>query len=187
MTRRVMAASALGLVLSGCALFGGCQSHERGEAQPTMAEPVSGWEDVKAMSRDGRYMFASQPTEGAIDRFAREGGAMVIDLRTHQGGDAPAFDEKLRVESQGMRYVHVPMSPKTFSSEDVERFARAIEQADGPVLVHCGTSNRVGGMWAAYLARFQGVAEEDAIRAGKAAGMRSEDVELAARRVISGG
>jgi uncharacterized protein (TIGR01244 family) len=151
-----------------------------------MAEPMSGWEGVSNVTREGEYTFAGQPTEAAIERFAAEGGAMVIDLRGHQGRDTPPFDERAKVEAAGLSYVHIPMSPATFSGGDVEAFARAVDEAGGPVLIHCGTSNRVGGMWAAYVARKRGVPMEKAIEAGKAAGMRSEDVEQAARRVIGG-
>jgi len=151
-----------------------------------MPEPVSGWEGVSNVTREGEYTFAGQPTEAAIERFAAEGGSMVIDLRAHQGKDVPPFDERAKVEAAGMKYVHIPMSAATFSGADVERFAGAVEESDGPVLIHCGTSNRVGGMWAAYLARKRGVPVDRAIAAGKSAGMRSDDVEQAARRVMGG-
>ncbi len=179
---RVVAAGVVGVVGACAALQMGCQSQKRGEV--AMAEPVSGWEGVSNLTRDGEFSFAGQPSEGALERYAGEGGAMVIDLRSHQGKDVPGFDERAKVEALGMKYVNIPMSPATFSEGDVARLASAIGEADGPVLIHCGTSNRVGGMWAAYLARVRGVPTEEAIRAGKAAGMRSEDVEQAARRVI---
>lgn len=151
-----------------------------------MTHPSSGWEGVSNVSREGQYTFAGQPTEGAIETYAAEGGAMVIDLRMHQGKDAPPFGERSKVEGLGMKYVHIPISPATFGTADVDKFARAVAEAGGPVLIHCGTSNRVGGMWAAYLARERGMAADAAVEAGKAAGMRSEDVERAARRVIAG-
>jgi uncharacterized protein (TIGR01244 family) len=136
------------------------------------------------VTREGHYTFAGQPSEAALERYAAEGGSMVIDLRTQQGRDISGFDERAKVEALGMTYVHIPISPPTLSPADVDRFASAIDAADGPILIHCGTSNRVGGVWAAYLARERGLTAERAIEAGKAAGMRSEDVEQAARRVM---
>ncbi len=176
----VMGAATLGL--------GGCAA-QRMSVRDATAQPVAGWEEqMRNTSRASDYTFGGQPTEEALERYAAEaeggGRAMVIDLRTHEGKDAAAFDESATAAALGMDYLNLPMSSSTFSAADVDRFADALDSAAGPVLVHCGSSNRVGGMWAAYLAREQGWNTEKAIEAGKAAGMRSESVEEAVRRVI---
>ncbi|MFG0283520.1 MAG: beta-lactamase hydrolase domain-containing protein [Phycisphaerales bacterium JB039] len=171
------AVAAVALAAAGCASDGGSPGAMR-------AEPVSGWDDVRSVSRSGRFTFAGQPNEAALERFAAEGGAMVIDTRTHEGSDGPEFDEQGIVTSLGMQYVHLPVSPETFSAADVERFAELAQQTEGPVLLHCSSSNRVGALWAAYLAREKGVATEKAIAAGKTAGLRTPEAEEAARRVI---
>lgn len=169
-------------VAMGAGLLGGCASASKGAA--TLAEPVAGWDDVKNVSRAGETTFAGQPSEAALERYAGEGGTMVIDIRTHEGGDGAGFDEAAKVAGLGMDYVHIPVSPATMSTADVKRFVQAMREARGPVMVHCGSSNRVGGLWAAYLALEEGWDTEAAMEAGRAAGMRSESVEEAARRVI---
>ena len=46
----------------------------------------------------------------------------------------------------------IPVTPKSFSADVVDRFAKALDEASGGgVLVHCASSNRAGGIWAAYL------------------------------------
>lgn len=175
-------------VVAGAALLAGltgCQSVEVREHDAMTAAPLDGWADVRNVSRAGEFTFAGQPTEASLRQYAADGGAMVIDLRTHQEHDSPDFDEAAEVKGLGMSYVNIPMSPASFSAGDVDRLGEALDEAKGPVLLHCGTSNRVGGMWAAYLARKRGWSTEAAMEAGRAAGMRSEDVEEAARRVIS--
>lgn len=181
--RVVCAAAVLGL--TGASLFGlgGCASMAAAVHEP-VAAPLADWEELPNASLSGDRTFGGQPSAAALDRYAAQGGAMVIDLRTHEGRDAADFDEAATVKSLGMKYVNIPFSSSTFSAADVDRFAAALDDADGPVLVHCGSSNRVGGMWAAYLARKRGFDAENAIAAGKAAGMSSESVEAAARRVI---
>lgn len=174
--------AALGVVV-GTGLVSGCSGGKRMETV-TMAEPVSGWDDVKNVTRAGEFTFAGQPSEASLDRFRGEGGAMVIDMRTHEGGDTPGFDEQAKVEGLGMKYVHIPVSSASFSTMDVKKFIVATRETEGPILLHCGSSNRVGGLWAAYLALEKGVPTEEAIAAGKAAGMKTPDVEEAARRVI---
>ncbi len=183
----------LGAAVGAGLLLGGCSSSsDRKEiacdgTQMGMAEPLAGYDDVKNVSRMGGMTFAGQPTEAALARYAAEGGTMVIDIRTHEGKDGASFDEAATVAGLGMAYVHIPVSPATMSTDDVKRFAEALRESDGPVMVHCGSSNRVGGLWAAFVALEKGCPTEKAIEKGKAAGMRSASVEEAARRVIGEG
>jgi len=151
-----------------------------------LAEPLAGWQGLPNGRRAGAVTFAGQPTQAALERFAAEGGTMVIDLRTHQGGDNASFDEPAAVERLGMDYLHIPMSGDSLTREDVGRFAQSMEAVAGPVLLHCGSANRAGGFWGAYLALHKGWDTEAAIEAGRAAGMQSESVEASARRVIGG-
>lgn len=179
---KIMCAS----VVCGSLVLGGCASQHRSMSiKDATATPLNGWDELPNASMAGTRTFGGQPSEAALQRYAAEGGTAVIDLRTHDGRDTASFDEQATVTRLGMEYVHLPMSSSTFSAADVDRFAEALKAVDGPVMVHCGSSNRVGGMWAAYLAREQGWETEKAIQAGKAAGMSSESVEEAARRVIA--
>ena len=166
--------------------LGGCAADKVDKLAQVTATPTTapGWEGVKNVSRAGRFTFAGQPTEAAIDQFASAGGAMVIDIRTHQGSDKPGFDERARVETLGMKYVNIPITAASLSRADVEKFAQLARETQGPILLHCASSNRVGGLWAAYLAIDDGVPTKDALAAGKSAGLRSEDVEAATLRVI---
>ena len=53
------------------------------------------------------------------------------------------------MEAQGLRYVWVPVTPDTLSLADVEAVEKVLDDpASGPVLLHCVSSNRVGGVWA---------------------------------------
>lgn len=164
----------------------GCQSNTAADTDLS-ARAVAGFDDTRNVSRAGDVTFAGQPSEQTLERYAAEGGTMVIDLRTHEGSDTASFDERTRVEGLGMDYVHIPVSPSTFSTTDVKLFIQAVRDAPGPIMLHCGSANRAGGMWAAYLALEKGVPTDEAIAAGKAAGMSSDSVEQAARRVIEQG
>lgn len=172
-----------GLTGAGLLGLGGCASQRMSTAEATAA-PIEGWDELPNASKAGNVTFGGQPTRNAILRFGHYGGTKVIDLRTHEGRDSAEFDEQATTIMEGMEYVNLPMSSSTFSAGDVDRFARELRSAKGPVLVHCGSSNRAGGMWAAYLAREKGWDTEAAMEAGRAAGMSSESVEEAVRRVI---
>ena len=62
------------------------------------------------------------------------------------------------------------------SFENAERLDSLIEQYDGPVLVHCGSGNRVGALLA-LRESLNGASDEEALEYGREGGMtRLEDV-----------
>ena len=164
--------------------LGACAAPRLSTVAVEEAEPQQGWEGINNLFRDGFFYFGSQPDEAAFGRLAEEAGVTtVINLRRPQELEQLAFDEPVLVEGLGMRYVNIPITPDAFSADDVDRLAAVLAETEGPVLLHCGSSNRVGGMWAAYLARHRGVDLDEAIRLGKTAGLRRDTMIEAARRV----
>ena len=137
------------------------------------AVPVESWPGTPKLTREGDVYFAGQPDEAGLRHAAEVGGvAVVVNLRTTGEMEKVGFDEAALVESLGMRYVQIPLKPPSFGPPDVDLLADTLQTASGPVLVHCKSSNRVGGIWAAYLAREKGLALEAALERGKAAGLR---------------
>lgn len=124
---------------------------------------------------------AGQPSPEALAQLAALGFRTVVNLRTQEEG---AGDERAAVVAQGLRYVHVPLTPETFSAQDVAAVEKVLaDPSAGPVLLHCHSSNRVGGVWAAVQAR-QGRSYEEALAAGREAGLRSPAMIAALRRVL---
>jgi protein tyrosine phosphatase (PTP) superfamily phosphohydrolase (DUF442 family) len=58
--------------------------------------------------------------------------------------------------------------------------------AAGPVLLHCGSSNRVGAVWAVIQAQAKGLTVEQALEEGRRAGLSSASMEAAVKRVLAG-
>jgi len=166
-------------------VFVTCQTGCDRAAAPDLvpARPVSGWPDTKIVSRVGRIYFAGQPSEAALRLAAAEGVDLVINLRPMQEMAKVPFDEPGLVAELGMRYVTIPVTPSTFSLADVDRFGDQLSTTDGPVLFHCSSSNRCGGLWAVYLVREHGAAWDEALALGKAAGLSRESMIEAAQRV----
>jgi uncharacterized protein (TIGR01244 family) len=124
---------------------------------------------------------AGQPPPEALQGLSEMGFRTVVNLRPEKEGPA---DERALVEAQGLRYVSIPMTPDTFSLADVEALERVLDDpAAAPVLLHCASSNRVGGAWAVIQAR-KGKTLEEAEEAGRAAGLHSPQMEAAVRRVL---
>jgi uncharacterized protein (TIGR01244 family) len=126
---------------------------------------------------------AGRPSPEAVASLKARGFRTVIDLRTPS---EPGFaEERAAVEAQGLRYVSVPVAGSSFSGTNVDAVKAALDQAtDGPVLLHCASSNRVGAVWAVLKAR-EGMPVEQALEEGKRVGLTSPALAEAARRVAT--
>ncbi|HEX9188441.1 MAG TPA: protein tyrosine phosphatase family protein [Vicinamibacteria bacterium] len=124
---------------------------------------------------------AGQPSPETLARLKDMGFRTVVNLRTEKEGAAA---EGPVVEAQGLRYVWIPVTPDTFSEADVEAVGKVLADPSAfPVLVHCASSNRVGGVWTVLESR-RGKSLDEALAAGRAAGLHSPQMEAAVRRVL---
>lgn len=134
----------------------------------------------------GKVFFGGQPPEADMKAYSDKGVKVVINLRMDGELENLGFDEAKTVEALGMKYVHVPMGREVPKTSDLERIFSALDGAgDAPVLLHCASSNRVGMIWSIYRAKRNGMSLEDAIADGRAAGMKSEALEAAARGYLA--
>ena len=182
------------LTLSVGAFLVGCQTYGDIQYGPFVAAPreVEDWEGVPRLSRAWNVLFAGQPTEEGFRVLAERGVKVVVNLRPDaEMQRAVDFDEATFVESLGMEYVHIPMTPSTFSADDVARL-KAVIYRPGAIpperfrlVIHCQSSNRCGGLWAAFLHESYGFKESKAIEYGKLAGLRSESMIEATKRVMN--
>ncbi len=113
---------------------------------------------------------AGQPDEETLQVYADSGFVAVVDLRTareNRGMD----DEAAAVEALGMEYISLPIDgAEAVNFDNAAALSEVLARFDEPVLVHCGSANRVGALLA--LGKAQAGAEaEEAIAYGKAAGM----------------
>ena len=89
---------------------------------------------------------AGQPTPEATLKLKEQGFRTVINLRAE--GEPGVKEEEEAVKRLGLRYVSVPVTPATFSQQQVDAVAQVLDDKDaGPVLLHCGSANRVGAVW----------------------------------------
>ena len=113
-----------------------------------------------------------QPTAEQIALAARAGFRTVINLRTEQ---ERGFEwEREAVEASGMRYVQVPVAGASgLTRDNAERLDRELERAaaEGPVLLHCASGNRIGALLALRAAWLEGVDPEQALQYGRDSGL----------------
>lgn len=131
-------------------------------------------------------VFAGQITPEQVEALAAAGYATVVDIR---GLDEDrGMDEQQVVEAAGLEYVQVPVTGETMDDEATyERFFDVLENRKRPMLVHCGSSNRVGAMYAAYLGSEHGVPVEEALETGREAGLSSPELEERIRARLEAG
>ena len=151
------------LVLAGCA-GGGTVSDV---LMPDLAQIVID----KKVSPVAGITAAGQPDREAFEVFAASGYTTVIDMRG--AGENRGLDEESTVAELGMQYIAFPItSAEAISFESAAKLEEMIANADGPVLVHCASSNRVGALLA-LRASLAGASDEDALAHGFAGGMTS--------------
>lgn len=122
-----------------------------------------------------------QPSEEAVTQLGEMGFKTIINLRTRQEG---ALEEEQVVRALGLDYVWVPVRSSTLSLRDVEAVEQVLSDPErAPVLLHCGSSDRVGAVWGAIQAR-AGRTLEEAEAAAREAGLKSPKNWEAALRVL---
>lgn len=136
-----------------------------GHALSAIAAPVAldsdGFQEV--LVQVGDVYISGQPTPEGIARLESLGVRTVVNLRTAREMNSRAivpFDEAQLLSELGMTYVHIPSGgPDTpYAPEMVDRFAEALAQAQGKVLLHCTVAWRASHLWTAYLTRYKGIA-----------------------------
>ncbi len=120
----------------------------------------------------GRYYLAGQPAAADMPDLHERGIRTVISLRTPGEID---WDEKAAVEAAGMKFVSIPFrGADSLGDSQIEAALKELaDEANGPILLHCGTSNRVGAIWYAHRIRHDGLTPEEAMAEAKEVGLRN--------------
>jgi uncharacterized protein (TIGR01244 family) len=116
-------------------------------------------------------LIGGQPDEAALRAAAAAGIRVVVNLRTDE--EAIDYDEAALVKELGMRYLHLPISgPADLTPENVRTFGEFLDEiGDQPALLHCGSGNRVGALYALHAGTELGMDTEAAIDVGQAHGL----------------
>lgn len=130
---------------------------------PYAAAPVEG------------VLTAGQPGPADWAALAEAGVRAVVDLRAPQ--EPRGHDEATAVRDAGLRYVLLPIVQPYLGDEQFDRFREVMRaETETPVMVHCATSNRVGGMLLPYFMLDLGYGVEEAVELAQRAGLRSPEL-----------
>ena len=109
-----------------------------------------------------------QPSADELAMLAEQGYGTVINMRMpdEDGTTAEA------AEALGMNYVSLPIDGTAgLTEENAIAFAELLGELEGPAVVHCGSGNRVGAMYALKAFYVDGMSAEEALVVGQEAGL----------------
>lgn len=127
---------------------------------------------------------AGMPAIEHFDQLARSGYTTVLDVSAPE--EERGFDEAAVVTATGMSYVNLPVrgaSPADAIFDEVRALLRDATQR--PMLFHCRSANRVGGLLVPYLMLDEGKSQEEAIDLAIKVGLRSPDLAQAALSYVA--
>ena len=87
----------------------------------------------------GDLYLGPQPTEQDLQEAKQCGVKTIIDFRLPS---ETAIPNETLVTENGLNYVNIPVNKTSPSGEQIEQLDQALQQEDGPFLLHCGTGMR---------------------------------------------
>ena len=131
----------------------------------------------------GGVFLASQPKPEDFAQAKKDGVKTVINLR--QAAEIKDFDEKQVVEAEGLLYVNLPFErPAELTDAVFDTVREHLKTAKRPILLHCGSANRVGAVWLPYRVLDGGLTYDEALEEAKTVGLKSPDYQEKAREYI---
>lgn len=141
----------------------------RGAFSLTWNRPDFANSGIKNLSKASDDIWtAGQPSPEQLANLKQSGFKTVINLRPAQ---ELTFDERSIVEKQGVSYQTLDIAgANDITYANSQKLRAMLEKAEKPVLLHCSSSNRVGGLLALD-AKQQGFSDQQALVIGQATGM----------------
>ena len=168
----------VGLVIAGNLVILGASAWAKQTTPKVVVPELTGVKNLEAV--DSKLLRGAAPSEEGYRSLAANGVKVVVDLRAEDGIESDAAT----VRALGMEAVRLPVRDgQVPTTEEVRDFLRVVQQAGGPVFVHCGAGvGRTGAMVGAYLVSTGQLNGRGAVRRNLAVGTPSlEQVTFVAR------
>lgn len=131
----------------------------------------------------GDILLAGQPSADDLELARRRGVRTVVNIR--HPSETEGFDEEQFVTMMGLEYVAFPWAGPDQLTDDVfDRARELFETAEKPMMLHCGSANRVGAVWIPWRVLDGGLTYEQALAEAKTIGLRTEAYETKAADYI---
>lgn len=124
---------------------------------------------------------SGQPTSAQLALIHAAGVKTLVNLCP--SGEC-GWDEQHEAERSGLAYSSIPISNgNDLSREAALQLHQTLVNCTKPVLVHCGSSNRAGALFALKSFYAEGCDIETALQQGRAAGLK--ELEPMVRQILS--
>ncbi len=105
-----------------------------------------------------------QPTENQLSLVKNSGYQVVINLALPTSENALP-NEKVSVESLGMKYINIPIDFNNPTVENFDRFCEVMqEHQQQPLFIHCAANLRVSAFMYLYRRIYQDLNQEQAVK-----------------------
>ncbi len=131
--------------------------------------------NTKNVHQTGNLFFAGQFTPEDIEKIKEQNITRVITLRTD--GEVK-WDEEAALKAANMEFIKVPFrTPEALTDEVFDKIRTLLKDKTQTTLFHCGSANRVGGVWLPFRVLDEGVDLETALAEAKEIGLKTPFVE----------
>jgi uncharacterized protein (TIGR01244 family) len=128
------------------------------ELLPNMKEPMDG------------VISGGQPSPEQLTAARDAGYKTVLNMR--RPDEKGVGDEAEMVDGLGMEYLSIPIDGAAgLTRENTLAFAAALESAEYPLIIHCGSGNRIGALFALKAFWVDGKSAEEALQIGLDSGL----------------
>jgi uncharacterized protein (TIGR01244 family) len=122
----------------------------------------------------------------ALPALRKDGFVSVINLRLASEVGANVEEEGRAAQAAGLKYIHLPFDAAMPDARVVEAFLSAVAtRANQPAFIHCGSANRVGGMWMIKRVLQDGWTIDRARTEAQAIGLRDPQLDAFAVKFIN--
>ena len=144
-------------------------------------------EGIRNFTRvDATVACAGATSVEAIAGLRRAGFVSIVNLRRASEPGADIEASRAAAEAAGLTYIHLPFDSEAPDPAVVTEFLAAVtNQANQPVLVHCGSANRVGALWLVKRVMRDRWTIAQATDEAKAIGLRSGKLEAFALEYLA--
>ena len=175
----------LGFLLSSCTQKAGQKTErlQKTDAQATARIETSTLGSTSNVHKYSAFYLAGQPSKADFEEVKKAGIKTVINLRMPE---ELSFDERQVVSDLGMSYHNLGIgSPDMMTDPLFNEIREILSNAENqPVLLHCGSANRVGAIWLAFQALDGGLSIEAALAEAKTVGLRNPAMEAKAKDYV---
>lgn len=133
--------------------------------------------DIVNYTRAAPYVGTAGKLNGnGVAEAQQLGFNLIIDLR--KPDEEGVTEEVADAARLGIAYENVPLEKDATAWDQVARVEELLaDKSNYPVLLHCGSANRAGAVWALLRTR-QGVPDLIAIEEGRAVGLKSREAQV---------